>query len=106
MATLYTHSIVGLGIASIYARRRMPLLFWGLAAFLPIVPDFDCFSSAYYGSPWGHRGCTHSLLFALWLSVLAASLTFRYFRVSFWSLSALFLIIVATHGLLDALTWG
>jgi len=54
----------------------------------------------------GHRGLTHSLLFALWVGLFAASLTFRRFRVSFWSLSALFFVIVASHGLLDAMTRG
>ena len=50
-----------------------------LAALLAVFPDFDAFSSAAYGArpAAGHRGITHSLVFALWLAFLAASLTFR-----------------------------
>jgi inner membrane protein len=84
----------------------MPWLYWTLAALLPILPDLDSFSTAAYGSALGHRGITHSLPFALWVGCFAASLTFRRFRVSFWWLSGLFFLIIASHGLLDALTRG
>jgi inner membrane protein len=80
--------------------------YWVLAALLPMVPDLDAFSLAPSNSPWGHRGLTHSLLFALWLGALAASLTFRYLRTSFAWLTAVFFAITASHGLLDALTRG
>jgi inner membrane protein len=106
MCTIYTHAVVGLGLARLYAKGRMPWLYWGLAALLPVLPDLDTLSLAAYGSPWGHRGVTHSLAFALWVGALAASLTFRYFQVSFWSLSALCFALIASHGLLDALTRG
>jgi inner membrane protein len=108
MATIYTHAVVGLGLARLYTSRRMPWPYWALAAFLPIVPDFDAFSTAPYDNytALGHRGLTHSLLFALWVGAFAASLTFRRFGMSFWALSGLFFVIIASHGLLDALTRG
>ncbi len=84
----------------------MPWTYWGLAAVLPIVPDLDVFSPADYGTPLGHRGITHSLAFALLLSTIAAGAAFRRCRVSWWSLAAVFFAIVASHGLLDALTAG
>jgi inner membrane protein len=106
MATLYTHTIVGLGLAEVCTRRRMPLLFWVMAGLLPVVPDFDSFSSQPYPSTLGHRGFTHSLLFALVIGLIAAGITYRYFRVSFWPLAGLFVLITASHGILDALTNG
>jgi inner membrane protein len=106
MATLYTHPVVGLTLARLYAKRPMPWAYWGLAAVLPMVPDLDAFSTAVYGGPLGHRGITHSLVFALGLSVITASLTFRYFRTSWWGLTGLFFLMIASHGLLDAMTWG
>jgi inner membrane protein len=106
MATIYSHAVVGMGLARLYAVRPMPWAYWGLAAVLPVIPDLDVFSTAAYGSPLGHRGITHSLLFALLLSTVAAGVTFRYFRVRWWSLTALFFAIIASHGLLDALTKG
>jgi inner membrane protein len=84
----------------------MPALFWLLAAFLPIVPDFDAFGTLPYGSPFGHRGFTHSLLFALGVGMLAAVLTYRYFKVSFWDLGGFFFVVTASHGVLDAFTNG
>jgi inner membrane protein len=84
----------------------MPVLFWPLAALLPIVPDLDAFSDAPYGTALGHRGFTHSLCFAFVLGLVAAVMTFRYIKVNVWTLSCLFFVITASHGLLDALTNG
>jgi inner membrane protein len=106
MATIYTHAFVGVALGAVFARRRLPVPFWGLAALPPIVPDFDIFSPAYYGDPWGHRGFTHSLLFALAVGLVAAGLTFRSFKVRFWDLLGFFFVITASHGILDALTNG
>lgn len=106
MATDYTHAFVGVAIGRLYADRRMPWTYWGLATLLPTIPDLDVISTAAYGSAMGHRGITHSLVFALLLSGVAASLTFRRFRVKWWSLTALFFAMVASHGLLDACTRG
>src|SRR5260370_1340766 len=105
--TIYTHAIVGLGLGMVFTARRMPPLYWALAGFLPIVPDFDAFSFASYGgSILGHRGFTHSLSFALGIALAAALPTFRYFRTRFWALCVLFFAITASHGVLDALTRG
>jgi inner membrane protein len=106
MATLYTHAVVGVGLARLYAVRPMPWVFWGLAAVLPIAADLDVFSTATYGGPLGHRGITHSLLFALLLGMAVAGATCRYIRVRWWSSALLFSAIIASHGLLDALTYG
>ena len=76
MATTYTHAVVGLGIAQLYEARRLRWLYWALAALLAVFPDFDAFSTAAYGAILGHRGFTHSLVFSLWLAMLAASLTY------------------------------
>jgi inner membrane protein len=106
MTTLYTHAAVGLGIARLCAARPKPWTYWGLASLLPVLPDLDVFSSAAYGSPLGHRGLTHSLAFALVVSVVAASATFRHFRANWWLLTGTFFAIMASHGLLDAMTRG
>jgi inner membrane protein len=77
-----------------------------LAAALPVVPDLDVFSSCSYGSMCGHRGFTHSLLFAAALAGIAAALTFRYFRMKFWPLAGILFACAASHAVLDALTDG
>src|SRR5262245_26046091 len=106
MPTVYTHAIVGLGLGKVFTSRRMPPLFWVLAGLLPMVPDFDSFFTYRYGSTLGHRGFTHSLSFALVLGLVAATLTFRRFRVSLWDLWGFFFVLTASHGILDAFTNG
>jgi inner membrane protein len=94
------------GLASVLTPRPKPLLYWALAAFLPVVPDLDAFSNAAYGSAYGHRGFTHSLAFAAAAGLVAAAATYRYFRVRFVPLFGLFFLATASHGVLDALTNG
>lgn len=106
MATLYTHAVAGLGLARLYAGRPMPWSYWTMAAVLPLIPDFDVFSTYPYGSPLGHRGISHSLVFALATGMIAACVLSRPYRRQWWVLAALFFAIVASHGLLDALTRG
>jgi inner membrane protein len=106
MATIYTHAVVGLGLAKVFTSRRLPPLFWILAGLLPIVPDFDSFSSYSYGSMWGHRGFTHSLCFALGIGLIAAGAASRCLKIDFWPLLGFFFLITASHGILDALTDG
>jgi inner membrane protein len=84
----------------------MPWPYWVAVAALPCIPDLDVFSMAAYGSPMGHRGITHSLLFALATGVIAAGFLHRRFHMRWWRLAALFFVIIASHGLLDAMTWG
>src|SRR5690242_17367474 len=83
MATIYTHSVAGLALAKLLTARRFPASFWALAGLLPVVPDFDTFALTPYGSIWGHRGFTHSLLFAAAVALPAAALTFRYYGMRF-----------------------
>ena len=58
-----------------------------------------------YGDLWGHRGMTHSLVFA---AVVAALMAFRLpsARGDRWKLILLLFIITASHGVLDAMTDG
>jgi inner membrane protein len=58
-----------------------------------------------YGDLWGHRGMTHSLLFA---AVVAVIMGFRFkpARLGRWKLVLLLFIITASHGVLDAMTNG
>jgi inner membrane protein len=106
MATIYTHAFAGVGLASLLTPRSKPLLFWALAGLLPVLPDFDTFWTAPYGSSFGHRGFTHSLAFALAVGLVSAGATFRYFHMRFWPLFGLYFLVTASHGVLDALTNG
>jgi inner membrane protein len=109
MPTVMTHAAVGLALGRVFTARKMPPLFWGCAAVLPVLPDLDVLAfrlGVPYASPLGHRGFTHSLGFALLLGLAAASLTYRRVPAPWWDLLNLFFGIAASHGLLDALTNG
>jgi inner membrane protein len=92
----------GLGREAISAR----LMLVGVVA--SIVPDLDVLAFRLgipYASAWGHRGFSHSLLFALIVAVVGAGLARYLFstpKQTFWFL----LLAVASHGILDAFTNG
>lgn len=106
MSTIYSHAVVGLALGGVCVARRIHWAFWVLVGFLPVLPDFDTFGTAVYGSTLGHRGFTHSLAFALVIGLVVAGVSFRFFRVSFWFLWALFFAVTASHGIMDAFTDG
>jgi len=109
MASLVTHALVGAALgqaANPELRKRRS--FWVLAVLCAALPDFDVIGFAFgvhYGDLWGHRGMTHSLLFAglvatvfaLWLQGTAKER---------WKTGGLLFLIAASHGVLDALTNG
>jgi inner membrane protein len=109
MPTVFTHALVGLGVAEVLAPRPMPAAYYGLAALLSAAPDADVLTFHFgipYGSRFGHRGFSHSLLCAVVTGALAATLTASWLGASWWFLAAVFMICIAVHGLLDGLTNG
>src|SRR5215813_9074732 len=110
MATL-GHVAVGVVAARWRASRPgappLALSMLGLSA-LSLLPDVDfvAFSLGIpYSHPFGHRGMTHSLAFALLVGlVVAVALRLRGRPVLSDSLLAA--AVVASHGLLDACTTG
>jgi inner membrane protein len=103
MASLVGHGALGLLVAryGVPARVRS----WaalGMVA-LSMLPDADVVAFKLgipYAAPFGHRGATHSLLFAAVAGTLAA-LAVRSPRLIPWCA-----VLVASHPLLDALTDG
>lgn len=76
-----------------------------------MIPDLDVIGfrfGIHYGDFWGHRGFTHSLVFAALLSVVAVLILSRR-RQAGIGRSALFaymFLATASHGVLDAMTDG
>ena len=106
MASPITHPAVPVVIALLVGRAIVsaPLLILGIA--FSILPDLDIIAfrlGVPYGSPYGHRGFSHSIVTALVLSTAAVPLA-RALRarpvVVFWFLS----LSMLSHGILDALT--
>lgn len=108
MPTLLGHSAIPVALALAAGSAHVPrrLLWAGVAAAL--VPDLDVISfrlGISYSSDMGHRGITHSLVFALTLALLAA---WGAGRLKSGRTMAFVFVFLATasHGLLDMVTNG
>jgi len=111
MPSVFTHAFAGFALGKAAGMKRS-VRFWLLSLLCAVVPDVDVISFYFgteRGSMFAHRGITHSLTFALLLALLVVWLGFREtkpFTKRWWTLSAYFFIVTASHGLLDALTNG
>ena len=112
MASAFTHAFMGLALGKLFTTRRMPRRFWVLSAICGILPDVDAIGhmlGVEYASLWGHRGLVHSLLFALVAGIMVAWLAFNdppRFSKRWWLLALYFFAVIASHGVLDAMTTG
>ncbi|XXF77360.1 metal-dependent hydrolase [Myxococcaceae bacterium GXIMD 01537] len=105
------HIAVGLalGRAEGAGRRRGRLLAgMVLGAALAMLPDADVIAFKLgipYGAAWGHRGASHSLVFAAGVALAVAGVAGA-LRGPAARLGLLAFAAVGSHGLLDALTDG
>lgn len=110
MPSILSHPAVALGLAPIFQRFRVPRVMLWLGAFCTIVPDFDVIAFAFgihYSDVFGHRGFTHSLLFAALLSVILVQVFLPPQGEASKPACLAFLFLCTTsHGVLDALTSG
>jgi inner membrane protein len=111
MASVFSHAVAALGIGACFYRPGTPKRVWVAGALCSVIPDLDVIGFRFgvrYGDFWGHRGFTHSLVFAALLATLVLLLAFRQGvpglgRLGLW---AYFFLATASHGLLDAMTDG
>ena len=76
MPTIVTHGFVAGLLGRSLAAGRMPARFWFLSVLCSILPDADVLGfplGISYQDVLGHRGLSHSLIFALVLSLIASS---------------------------------
>jgi inner membrane protein len=116
MPTIFTHGAIGFiaakSVFGVAQDRRLPDRRLIVASILlPMLPDLDglFITRVPYGSLFGHRGITHSLLIAAVAGTGAAILAVRGKWApgrSFAALAAFFTLITASHGLFDAMTSG
>ena len=102
------HIAVGMTAARIAASERPSWPSMTAWSALSLLPDSDVVGFSLgipYGSAWGHRGATHSLLFAAVVGAVVglAAPRFGLRRIRTWLLAT---AVVASHGLLDTLTTG
>jgi inner membrane protein len=108
MPTILTHPAVPLAMAIGVGRGAVSrrLLFAGVAA--SVLPDLDVIAfriGVPYAADFGHRGFSHSLLFAL-LAAIAGACLFGLLRSTFLRSFLFLFLAAASHGILDAFTNG
>lgn len=108
MPTILTHAVVPLAMYVASERERVPpqMLAAGLAA--AMLPDADVAAFVLhipYADAFGHRGASHSLLFALMVAALGASAA-KPLRSNPLQVAAWLFVCTISHPLLDAITSG
>lgn len=108
MASVFSHIAVPAVLYACFKSETVNLKLFLLAAVCAVFPDIDIIGFKFgipYGSQWGHRGFTHSLVFAL---CLASLLTYfhKKLRSKPWPVFWFCFGSCASHAFLDAMTNG
>lgn len=111
MASGFSHALAALSIGTCFYRPQISKRVWVAGALVSVFPDIDVIGFRFgipYGDIWGHRGFTHSLLFAALLSAAAAGILHskKDLGMGRFPLLAYLFLATASHGLLDAMTNG
>ena len=107
MPSIITHLLLGAVVSRMHT-GVVPKRFWVLSVLLPVLPDIDVIGLFFGFSSedlFGHRGITHSVLFACIVGILAVTMFFRksgLTRKATLLLTAYFFLLTASHGFLDA----
>jgi inner membrane protein len=110
MASAFSHAIVALAMGKAFQNTKLSWRELFLGALCSVVPDLDVIGFYFgiqYDDVWGHRGLTHSVVFA---ALLAGSLVALWYRskpaAAMTWLFLYFAICTVSHGVLDAMTNG
>jgi inner membrane protein len=112
MASLFAHGFVAVAAGHALVGGPRPRKFWLASVLCSCIPDADVIGFAFgirYADALGHRGFSHSIVFA---ALLSAAVVFTSFRESLenrrltWLLLVHFFVVTASHGVLDAMTDG
>ena len=108
MPTILSHAAVPLAIGLGLGRPAVSGRLIAAGVIACVLPDFDVLAfrlGIAYSDQFGHRGFSHSLLFALLPAVVAALVAAR-LRATRPAAFFFVLVAAASHGLLDMLTNG
>lgn len=106
MPTIFTHAVVPLALAAAAGRGVISPKLALVGAVLAMAPDADVIGfrlGIEYADTWGHRGATHSLVFA---AICAGIVCMAWDRARSMFAFIFLTAAMASHGLLDTLTSG
>lgn len=109
MASLFGHAFASIALGTSFKKPTLKLILLGVAC--AIIPDADVLGFKFgiaYESFWGHRGFSHSLVFAFLFGIL---ITLTFYRKQVLSKKGIlfilfFFLCTASHSILDAMTSG
>ena len=108
LPTIFTHPAVPLALAFGLGREVISKRLLAAGVLVSVIPDLDVVAFRFgipYAADLGHRGFSHSLLFAFMVAAIGAAMARQLLSTpkrAFWFL----LVAVASHGMLDAFTNG
>ena len=108
MPTVFAHALFPVAVGLGLGRRRIPARLLIAGAVAAMLPDADVAAFKFgiaYADALGHRGASHSLVFALLLGTLTA-LCHRPLRAKAWPAFFFVGLSALSHPLLDMLTNG
>jgi inner membrane protein len=111
MPTAISHSLVAIVFGKIFSKST-GVKFWILSIICAILPDIDVIMFSFgipYEHMYGHRGISHSILFALLVSLIVVLIGLREIKRNtklWWSFVLYFFLIGLSHDILDAMTSG
>jgi inner membrane protein len=80
MASAFSHAVVALAMGKAFRNKELTWRELSLGALCSAVPDLDVIGfplGIQYGDLWGHRGLTHSVLFAALLAGILVAVWYR-----------------------------
>lgn len=108
MASAFAHIAVPAVLYAVCKCGSVNSRLFLLAALLAVLPDADVLAFEFeipYQSQWGHRGFTHSFVFAAAIALLCCAF-YTQLRSTRLVVFLFCFVSCASHGLLDALTNG
>ena len=110
MASAFSHAIVALAMGKAFQNKALRWRELSLGALCSALPDLDViglYGGIQYGDVWGHRGMTHSVVFAALLAGILVGVWYRGKPAAARKgLFLYFFLCTASHGVLDAMTNG
>jgi len=112
MPSVLGHTIAAIAAGKMARPQTQPRGYWASGIICSLLPDVDVVAFAFgipYNDVFGHRGLSHSILFAVIVAVAVSLLFFRgvkSFSRGWFGLVVYLFACTASHSVLDAMTDG
>lgn len=109
MCSVITHPVVPVALSFLLPRGAATTALVLTGALCSVIPDLDVIGFKFgirYSDMLGHRGLSHSILFAAALGALLSLTLFRHSEGGFWIIFLYLFLSTLSHTLLDMLTNG